>query len=424
MKNFRSIAALLAACLPFVAAAQYHDAELFEAKGPVQKISVKYTRPGATFLDFYSFSSTGELTETKFGPVLQIERDAQGRISKYVYDTFDSSYYNIEYDDKGRVASQGTIREATEFHYGSNGQISEAHYIDCAYEITTNVEKYEYLAFDDRGNWTERKIYKEEGEICTEKRTITYWPETSEKHAGGSAAIGTAADATDTPSQAQAEASEHKEGFLHEAFSKLAEGGGAKRQEEARALRERSLQRRAEAETALAATELTALSMIDHPLGVLSAPVTYDEAAALLSEREGWEPDLSEPVWIAMSASRGYQLAYNNFIPRASASFSEKGEHRLESYDYLFSYIRGINFPEEVPLALIHKKATDMAKKIVADWEAAGIVVREDPSADPSQFEYAICADDGTRTIQIRISGKDRYVVNEYYTVYVNVEVR
>ena len=141
MKNFRSIAALLAACLPFVAAAQYHDAELFEAKGPVQKISVKYTRPGATFLDFYSFSSTGELTETKFGPVLQIERDAQGRISKYVYDTFDSSYYNIEYDDKGRVASQGTLREATEFHYGSNGQISEAHYIDCAYEITTNVEK-------------------------------------------------------------------------------------------------------------------------------------------------------------------------------------------------------------------------------------------------------------------------------------------
>ena len=125
-----------------------------------------------------------------------------------------------------------------------------------------------------------------------------------------------------------------------------------------------------------------------------------------------------------MSASRGYQLAYNNFIPRASASFSEEGEHRLESYDYLFSYIRGINFPEEVPLALIHKKATDMAKKIVADWEAAGIVVREDPSADPSQFEYAICADDGTRTIQIRISGKDRYVVNEYYTVYVNVEVR
>ena len=52
MKNFRSIAALLAAWLPLVAAAQYHDAELFEAKGHVQKNSVKYTRTGETFLDF------------------------------------------------------------------------------------------------------------------------------------------------------------------------------------------------------------------------------------------------------------------------------------------------------------------------------------------------------------------------------------
>lgn len=424
-----------AACIPFAVHAQYHDAEAFEAKGPVREISITYTRPGTTILSSFSFSREGAITATSYGPILRTERDASGRLSKYVYNKFESSYYDLQYDDQGRVSRRSDSSEANTYSYDQQGLLVEETVEDHWSLVRI---RYKYLAFDERGNWTKRDIERtnETYDTCEEHqevRTIEYWPGDPGGEAGGSTSDGEVSGKAHARSHAQAEEAEQKGGFLDEAFANLAEGR-SRQQEMARAMRERSLQRRAEAEAETetdattagrqqAATELTALSMIEYPLGILTASVTYDEAARMVAAREGWDPDLSEPVWIAMLASRGYQLAYNNFIPRASASFSEEGEHRLESYDYLFSYIRGGNFPESVPLALIHKKAMDMARKIVADWEAAGIEVREDPSADPSQAEFAMCAELGDRTIQIRVMGKDRNVVNEYYTVYVNVQM-
>lgn len=157
--------------IPMLAEAQYHDAEVFGAKGRVKMITTNYTRPGRTLRNTYSFSPSGELLTTQQGKIVSLERDGQGRLTKYVYNEA-GSYYQYEYDEQGRVSRRFFSGGKTEYEYDNKGLIIQE--IENFYSITCI--RYKYLAFDEHGNWTER-ICDRAGEEAREKREITYWPE-------------------------------------------------------------------------------------------------------------------------------------------------------------------------------------------------------------------------------------------------------
>lgn len=177
----------------------------------------------------FSFDEKGRVTEDDYGNIFiydtdgsllqataahsELTRDAQGRIVKYVnsifddegefydedLDVFDSCEIEYTYDAKGRVV--------TEEYYGWEWGSTYTYEYDgdafypsrltySGYNEGWNEEgtvTYRYLAFDDKGNWTEREVnqvmnsYEEpweenqEPEIETEEQTIrqrrvfTYW---------------------------------------------------------------------------------------------------------------------------------------------------------------------------------------------------------------------------------------------------------
>ena len=52
--------------IPTLADAQYHDAEVFEAKGRVKMITEMLIRPDQTVRSTYSFSPSGELWASEY----------------------------------------------------------------------------------------------------------------------------------------------------------------------------------------------------------------------------------------------------------------------------------------------------------------------------------------------------------------------
>lgn len=157
--------------IPTFVEAQYHDAEVFEAKGRVKMITINYTYPGRTIRSTYSFSPSGELLATQEGKIVSLERDEQGRLAKYVYNDA-GSYYQYEYNEQGRMCRCLFAGGKAEYKYNNQGLIIEE--IEDFY--STTCIRYKHLAFDEEGNWTER-ICDREGEEAREKRVITYWPE-------------------------------------------------------------------------------------------------------------------------------------------------------------------------------------------------------------------------------------------------------
>ena len=156
---------------PMFVEAQYHDAEVFEAKGRVKMITEDYTRLGRTIRSTYSFSPSGELLATQQGKIVSLERDGQGRLAKYVYNDA-GSYYQYEYDGQGRVIRRFFPSGKAEYEYNDKGLMIQ----EIGKFFSTTCIRYTYLAFDEQGNWTER-ICDREGEEAREKRVITYWPE-------------------------------------------------------------------------------------------------------------------------------------------------------------------------------------------------------------------------------------------------------
>lgn len=427
MWKILSTAAICAVCMQSVVHAQpYHDAEVFDARGPVRQIKVETILPDKTVTRTYTFSSEGVLTATDYGPILDLERDAQGRLTKYVFDAFESSYRDIEYDGAGRVVHLFSSSADCTYRYNEEGLIVGE--TNAIFGIPSDTY-YHYHEFDSFGNWTSRDVdWISQSSGATEKRqevrTIEYWTAGSETPESDVAA-GSGTDKVGTKpvnGRIQSGTSEDKRGgFLLASFSKLAEGR-ARKQEMARELREKSLQRRAEAAAeAIGATRLTARAMIENPLGVLTVPLSYDEAVERLKNRTDWTPDLSEPWKITLSPEQGYDLAYDGFVPEVVALFSSGEGHMLQEYGLTFTYIQGGNLSEATPVNLVRHKAVTLAQKIVTAWQAEGFVVEEETEVDPSQFDFAMYCEEPARTTRIRVSGKKLFVPNVFYSVHVNV---
>lgn len=159
--------------------AQYRDAEAFEAKGNVKMIIKEVQMPTKTVRFTYSFSSDGALTSTDQGDIVSLERDNQGRLSKYVYNR-DGSYNQYEYDAQGRVSRKNTDNGYSAYEYDSNGLIVKN---TEKYLYSLSWIDYQYLDFDDHGNWTKR-IVNNQGSKKVETREIYYWPDTATQSTG------------------------------------------------------------------------------------------------------------------------------------------------------------------------------------------------------------------------------------------------
>ena len=158
----------------------YQDAAVFGAKGNVKTLTITTQQPSKTIRTFYAFSPSGELTETQQGPIVSLEHDNQGRLSKYVYNE-SGSYQQYAYDEQGRVAKKYFPSGETTFTYDENGLVTQ----ETEHFFSLTLIRYQYLAFDDRGNWTHRHCNRNGTEI-DETRAITYWPESSSVSASSS----------------------------------------------------------------------------------------------------------------------------------------------------------------------------------------------------------------------------------------------
>ena len=122
----------------------------------------------------YAFLASEELAATERGDIISIERDEQGRLIKYVY-TKPRHYQRHEYDDQGRISRTFFAAGGETYDYNDKGLIVKKTQNHLS---SVCITYYQYLAFDDHGNWTER-ISESDGEVAKEIRTITYWPNTT-----------------------------------------------------------------------------------------------------------------------------------------------------------------------------------------------------------------------------------------------------
>lgn len=192
MKNIRFIFSMLLLCFLLPITAQtYHDAVIFEAKGPVKSIQDKQFT--------YNFSQDGSVLsytvngETSLAKVFKRDADGYPLIyARYAGTDTESdrlTYQQFKYDRNRRIASKSTdestmiltyavIRSSYTYTYNTAGQLVKT-------VIYTNNEffrSYEYydIQCDERGNWISRK-YKQcdtpngEPEYKSESRTIEYW---------------------------------------------------------------------------------------------------------------------------------------------------------------------------------------------------------------------------------------------------------
>lgn len=179
MKNLTYFLLVLFLGVATIVKAQYRDAEAFEAKGNVKMIIREVQMPTKTVRFTYSFSSDGTLTSTDQGDIVSLERDNQGRLSKYVYNR-DGSYNQYEYDAQGRVSRKNTDNGYSAYEYDSNGLIVKN---TEKYLYSLSWIDYQYLDFDDHGNWTKR-IVNNQGSKKVETREIYYWPDTATQSTG------------------------------------------------------------------------------------------------------------------------------------------------------------------------------------------------------------------------------------------------
>lgn len=170
MWRIASLLAALAVAIPAAVFAQYRDAEAFDAHGRVHSLIVESQRELIHNRYYYAFSNDGQLTKTADGPVIQIDRDAQGRLIRYVYNDA-GSYYGFEYDGQGRVCNSSFPGGEAIFTRDAEGRIVSNRE---RFMGSNDLYEYTYLAFDDHGNWTQRSITRNGSDYATETRRILY----------------------------------------------------------------------------------------------------------------------------------------------------------------------------------------------------------------------------------------------------------
>lgn len=149
------------------------DLQFFDLYGPVETVTINYHTD--------SFDTNGVLATAD----VTVERDEQGRISKYVFGSLESIgdmwfEEGYTYDEAGLVTERTHdcifYSETVQFAYDEKGHLAQKNAEASAegeeWQVITN---YTLLEFDDHGNWTKRLVQTDnEWEDSTEERQITY----------------------------------------------------------------------------------------------------------------------------------------------------------------------------------------------------------------------------------------------------------
>lgn len=162
------------------------DVTFFDLTGNVKMCTITSDIDEGENEEIIKFDSNGNFISRTNGvsEVMSVERDKKGRIvTLNLKDAIDRTYAEIyEYDKKGYIISNKCDAEpdGLAHHYSytySDGRIVRVKgWNDGVGDIE---KKYEYLSFDDKGNWTERKCTVltdgEEAYFTHEYRVIAYY---------------------------------------------------------------------------------------------------------------------------------------------------------------------------------------------------------------------------------------------------------
>ena len=170
----------------------YKDALIRELKGNVKSVTY-YTKGGLNYDDEYHEGITVEYNNngsTAKDPYLdKVIRDKQNRITEISCSAETllgvKTYRHIyEYDNKGNIKTEITYidserKKQTDYFYDSKGNVIkeiEKDISESDYKMLDQIVEYEYVSFDDRGNWTERKFVDIfSGCYESTKRVIEYY---------------------------------------------------------------------------------------------------------------------------------------------------------------------------------------------------------------------------------------------------------
>ena len=171
----------------------YKDAIICDLKGNVK--SCTYQIKGDWDDEFVEgstieFDSYGRCSNSRS----DVLRDSQNRVKEECYISEDwlgnkcTDYSKYEYDAKGRLITEyywsvkfgetkRNIDQKKVFYYDSNGNIIKIENKDLTGErALVLVTEYEYIAFDTKGNWIERKYQNPITlENVIQKRSIMYY---------------------------------------------------------------------------------------------------------------------------------------------------------------------------------------------------------------------------------------------------------
>lgn len=410
----------------------------------------------------YAFLASGELAATERGDIISIERDEQGRLIKYVY-TKRGHYQQHEYDNQGRVSRTSFAAGSETYDYNEKGLIIK---MTQDYLSSVSITNYQYLAFDDHGNWTER-ISESDGEVAREIRTITYWSKTTTgsneslltRHQGDQIVLDDRITSEEDdryidesyrglleytlrghqnnykvilghtrlssmnqlPDVGYSDIKSHgdtatmlKIGNIEDAVSfhsvpSDSNDGVVRRAQSGTPATAAETKTSAETETSSTSKALSARAMINHPFGVLDREVTAKQTIQQLATHEGWTVELFDNSWIELSPQRGYDLAYEDRIPKCNAWFAYTEEGRLLSYNYTFSFLFGKDVPDVSPQSALRLRAIHFAQLLASELQHQGIDLKESNPNESTENMFSGTA--GNLTIQISI----KYYMNDSY---------
>lgn len=162
------------------------DVTFFDLTGNVKKCTTTSDIDEGESEEVIEFDSNGKFVSRTNGvdEVTSVERDKKGRIiTLYLKDVIDRTYAETyEYDKKGNIISNKCDAEPDglahhlSYTYTDGRIVRIKGWNDGVGDIE---KKYEYLSFDDKGNWTERKCTVltdgEEAYFTNEYRVIEYY---------------------------------------------------------------------------------------------------------------------------------------------------------------------------------------------------------------------------------------------------------
>lgn len=193
-KMFCCVAVVLAANSIYGQSRIYKDALIYDLRGNVKSCTL-YEQNTYFSDDFeegavYEFTADGQRLNTD----RTYKRDEQNRIVEISFMAEDpwtgkkyTQYSKVEYNQNGKISkksswiiyegsSEKEYRTSSEYFYDLKGNVIKVINKSITGDRADQQCDYEYVSFDARGNWTERK-YVDPMTLgdCVEKREIQYY---------------------------------------------------------------------------------------------------------------------------------------------------------------------------------------------------------------------------------------------------------